>query len=341
MRGAAPPRGLACGAPTHEFWARCSDEEYRTTDETFTYYRCRDCNVLFIDPVPRERLREIYPPNYYSFAEPGRSLVHRVKDRLDGRLFRGLLRGFPGPALRVLDIGGGAGRQLDLIKGLDCRVSFTQVVDLDPNATARAAANGHAAFLGPVEDFQTSARFDLILLLNLIEHVFDPGAVLAKARGLLAPGGVILVKTPNCDSLDACLFRDHSWGGYHCPRHWVLFDRASFTGLAARNDLAVREFRYTQGAPFWAQSVLFALARARLVSITRDRPAMYHPLFPVLSAAFAALDWTRAFLGARTSQMFFVLGGRSGAAATPSPNPLPRRRWRGQGEGARPREANP
>jgi SAM-dependent methyltransferase len=313
---AAELRCLACGSPNNDFWARCSDAEYRTTDETFTYYRCRDCNVLFIDPVPRERLREIYPPNYYSFAEPKRSLVHRAKDQLDARLFRRLLCGLPGPALRVLDIGGGAGRQLDLIKGLDCRVSFTQVVDLDPDATARAKGNGHAAFLGPVEDFHTSSRFDLVVLLNLIEHVYDPGAILAKIRGLLAPNGVVLVKTPNYDSLDAQLFRDRSWGGYHCPRHWVLFDRASFTGLAARHGLAVREFRYTQGAPFWAQSVLFALARARLVSITRERPAMYHPLFPLFSAAFAAVDWARAFFGARTSQMFFVLGRADSAAAT-------------------------
>jgi SAM-dependent methyltransferase len=305
---AAEPRCLACRSPRHDLWARCSDAEYRTTDETFTYYRCRDCSVLFIDPVPRERLREIYPPNYYSFAEPKRSLVHRAKDRLDGRLFWRLLARLPGPTLRVLDVGGGAGRQLDLIKGLDPRVSFTQVVDLDARATARAMANGHAAFLGPVEDFQTGARFDLVLLLNLIEHVYDPGAILAKIRGLLAPGGVVLVKTPNYDSLDARLFRNRSWGGYHCPRHWVLFNRASFTRLAERHGLAAREFRYTQGAPFWAQSVLFALARARLVSITRERPAMYHPLFPLFSAAFAAVDWARAFFGARTSQMFFVLG---------------------------------
>jgi 2-polyprenyl-3-methyl-5-hydroxy-6-metoxy-1,4-benzoquinol methylase len=304
---------LACGSTSYEFWSRSTDAEYRTTDETFTYYRCRDCNVLFIDPVPRERLKEIYPPNYYSFVTPKRSLVHRAKDMLDQRLFRRILRGLPGSALRVLDVGGGAGKQLDLVKGLDARVSFTQVVDLDPAATKQAEQNGHAAFLGTIEEFQTDERFDLVLLLNLIEHVYDPGAVLAKVRGLLTPGGVALVKTPNYDSLDARLFRDRSWGGYHCPRHWVLFDRDSFVRLAGRHGLAVKEFRYTQGAPFWAQSVLFALDRARLVSITRDRPAMYHPLFPLFSAAFAAFDWARSFFGARTSQMFVVLGAEAAA----------------------------
>jgi 2-polyprenyl-3-methyl-5-hydroxy-6-metoxy-1,4-benzoquinol methylase len=308
MTPSLTPRCLACQSGRTEFWAQASDAEYRTSDDVFTYHRCLDCQVLFIDPVPRDRLAEIYPPNYYSFAAPKRSLVGGVKDFLDRRLFRRLLRQIPGEKVRVLDVGGGSGGQLDQIRKLDRRVILTQVVDLDRDAIERAARNGHAAFCGPIEEFVTEERFDLILLLNLIEHVWNPGAILAKVRQLLTPGGMVLIKTPNHDSLDARLFRNRNWGGYHCPRHWVLFDRPSFVSLAQRQGLRVREFRYTQGAPFWAQSTLFALARRGWVSITRERPAMYHPLFPLFGAAFALMDFTRAFFGARTSQMFFILG---------------------------------
>jgi SAM-dependent methyltransferase len=309
-----PPHCLVCGSDRADFWARAGDEEYHTTDESFAFYRCRDCRVLFIDPVPADRLAEIYPANYYSFAARKRSLVGAVKDALDRRLFRRLLRQLPGASLRVLDVGGGTGVQLDQVRRADRRVTFTQVVDLDRAALEQAAAGGHATWHGPVEGFEPDGPFDLVLLLNLIEHVRDPGAILAKVRALLAPGGLVLLKTPNTDSLDAQLFRHANWGGYHCPRHWVLFDRTSFTRLAEAKGLCVREFAYTQGAPFWAQSVLFALARRGLASVTRQRPAMYHPLFPVLAACFAGLDLARARLGARTSQMFLVLG-----AAAPAP----------------------
>jgi DNA-directed RNA polymerase subunit RPC12/RpoP len=57
-------RCLACGSKRFEAWARAWDAEYHNTDERFTLHRCLDCRVLFIDPVPRDRLEEIYPSNY-------------------------------------------------------------------------------------------------------------------------------------------------------------------------------------------------------------------------------------------------------------------------------------
>jgi SAM-dependent methyltransferase len=234
-------------------------------------------------------------------------LVFAIKQWLDRKLFRKLLARIPGETLAVLDVGGGAGEQIGTVRAADSRITTTQIVDLDPNAAALARAGGHHYFCGRVEDFHSGRPFDLVLLLNLIEHVDDPGLVLKRIRSLLAPGGLVLVKTPNHDALDARIFRHQSWAGYHCPRHWVLFTRDSFQSLAEKAGLSVREFSYTQGAPFWAASVLFWLARRRIVSITRDRPVFYHPLFGLFSAGFAAVDFIRRPF-AKTSQMFFVLG---------------------------------
>ena len=160
---------------------------------------------------------------------------------------------------------------------------------------------------GPVEGFSATRRFDLVILLNLIEHVADPGALLRKVRGLLSAGGRILIQTPNTDSLDARWFRHADWGGYHCPRHFALFDRASFTRLARGSGLAVAGFAYSQGAPFWALSLLFWLERRGAIAIDAERPALSHPLYAPLAAAFAAFDLLRARLGGRPSQMVFVL----------------------------------
>ncbi len=284
-----------------------TDAEYRTTDESFRYFACADCDVIFIDPVPRDRLAEIYPSNYYSFATPERSFVGQVKDRLDQRLFKKLLRGLPGDSLSLLDVGGGAGWQLSGLRALDSRITFTQVVDLDSDAMSRARENGHEYFCGRIESFETDRKFDLILMLNIIEHVDDPTAVLRKVRALLSDDGVLLVKTPNHDSVDARIFRHQSWAGLHCPRHWVLFDRASLTKKVESVGLRVNDSWYTQGAPFWAASVLFWMAKRGLADITRERPVVYHPLFGPLTGVFAGVDFVRKPF-ARTSQMFFVLG---------------------------------
>lgn len=195
---------------------------------------------------------------------------------------------------------------LNAVRSSDPRVTHTQVVDIDPAPGEVARTNGHAYFCGRVEDFKTEQRYDLILLLNLIEHVDNPLAVLEHLRALLSEGGRILVKTPNWDSLDARIFRHRSWAGYHCPRHWVLFSRKSFERLAGLAKLKVVDFKYTQGAPFWAASLLSYLETRGLCRIDRERPVVRHPLFGPLNALFAAFDFIRMPF-AKTSQMFFVL----------------------------------
>ncbi len=300
------PRCLACGSAHSTWWANARDGEYFTTTDAFDYFRCDQCGVLFIDPVPRDRLAEIYPANYYSFSSPDNSLVQRLKRKLDERLFRRLLRDLPDRSLSLLDVGGGAGWELNWIRELDARIGFTQVVDLDAAAESTARANGHEYFCGRAEEFDSERRFDLILMLNLIEHVQDPRAVLARMRRLLSADGRVFLKTPNLDSLDARIFRHANWAGYHCPRHWVLFTRETFVALAAEAGFQVADFRYTQGAPFWAASVLYWLHLRGVVSLSKDRPPWYHPLFGPISALFAVIDFLRMPFS-KPSQMFLTL----------------------------------
>ena len=289
-----------------ETWATAKDVEYFSVTDEFRILWSREHDVLFIDPLPKHRLNEIYPPSYYSFADPSGSALQRIKARLDRRLFRTLLREIPGQSLSALDVGGGAGWMLDEVRAVDSRIVRTMVVDIDPQPAVQAETSGHEYFCGRIEDLQTTERFDLVLLLNLIEHVEAPLLVLQGLAAKLTDHGRILVKTPNWDSLDARLFRHRNWAGYHCPRHWVLFTRDSFERLVQAAGLRVLDFKYTQGAPFWAASVLNWLRERALVRIDRERPAVRHPLYGPLNAAFAAFDFIRLPF-AKTSQMFFVL----------------------------------
>jgi len=295
-----------CGGSNTNLHATATDIEYFTSDQTFSYFRCQDCAVLFVAPMLHDRLSEIYPSNYYAFKPSDGGIVQRIKQWLDRRIFRSVLKQIPGANLAALDVGGGSGWLLDVVKQSDSRVTKTQVVDIDPGARDAAISAGHGYFLGPIEDFETTERFDLILMLNLIEHVRRPDQILAKARSLLTPDGLLLIKTPNYDALDASLFRHRSWGGYHAPRHFVLFTRESFTQIAEKQGLAVQSFAYTQGAPFWAISMANELRRMGLVKGSREKPLVYHPLIPLFQAAFAGFDLIRRPL-ARLSQMIFVM----------------------------------
>lgn len=301
------PSCLACGHTDATRWAQALDEEYFTTADSFTYFQCTNCEALFIDPVPRNQLNDIYPANYYSFDEQVTgSWVFQIKDWLDQRFFKKYIAKLPQQQINVLDIGGGTGKQLGLLKKIDSRITRTVIVDLDEEAGKIASEQGHEYYCGRFENYESDKPFDVILMLNLIEHVDNPKVLLRKAQSLLSPDGIVIIKTPNTDSWDARLFRHKNWGGYHCPRHWVLFNKENFTSLIQQAGLDISYFKYTQGAPFWTTSILYALGRKQWIQVSNHRPVPKHPLYPILNMAFAGLDLIRGSV-AKTSQMFAIL----------------------------------
>src|SRR5882757_2469688 len=103
-----------------DFHAFASDTEYFTTPEQFEYRHCGTCDILFVTPMLADQLDLIYPKNYYSFDEGGeKNVVIRVKEWIDARLLRKILRTIPGNTIRVLDVGGGTGWLSSLVRDID------------------------------------------------------------------------------------------------------------------------------------------------------------------------------------------------------------------------------
>ena len=143
------------------------------------------------------------------------------------------------------------------------------------------------------------------MLFNLIEHVENPGAILEKCEKLLTPDGILVIQTPNIDSLDHTLFRNGHWGGYHCPRHWILFNRPSFETLLSKCRLKIDQFKYIQGAHFWSVSLLHIFWKLKLIRAGKKRALSAHPLYFPLAAFFAGVDILRG-LFMKGSQMVLV-----------------------------------
>ncbi len=287
-----------------ELFAKAYDKEYFTSDQQYSYARCPRCTAVYLDSPPADRLEEIYPANYYSYGgiEHSTTFTERIKEWLDLRMLRTLLAGIPGRRLRVLDVGGGAGWLLTTVRKASDRVAETHEVDLQSDARVAAEAAGHVYHQMPIEQFSSDEPFDFILMMSIIEHVPDPRAVLASMRDLLSDEGVLLVKTPNTNTVDARLFRHRNWGGLHCPRHFVLFTADGLAELGRECGLEVVKSTYTQGAPQWAISVMAWLHDRRWIKISKDRPAYTNWVYEPLTAFFAAIDILRSRF-APTAQM--------------------------------------
>lgn len=109
------------------------------------------------------------------------------------------------PGGRVLDIGCGTGFLLERLAGR----GFSGVgIDLSPESVEHArrrlaeigAADRLTAIVGSAYE-PPAGPYDLIALTDVLEHLEDPRACLAALRAQLAPGGLLVISTPNRRSL--------------------------------------------------------------------------------------------------------------------------------------------
>ena len=107
----------------------------------------------------------------------------------------------PFEGLRLLDIGCGGG----LLSEPMSRLGF-EVVGVDASAKNIGVASAHAARLGLSIDYRCTTaealleageRFDLVLNMEVIEHVADPRAYLIDCARLLKPDGLMILATLN------------------------------------------------------------------------------------------------------------------------------------------------
>ena len=146
--------------------------------------------------------------------------------------FRDVTRHFAA-AGAILDVGCGSAWLADHF------ADYTGI-DGSPDAVAAARTKGREILLGDVGEplpFD-DARFDGVILKDLLEHVEDPAAVVAEAHRVLRPGGLVFASSPDAQRW--------VWDDY---THRRPFTRRSFRLLFCDQGFEVARLGYESVMP--------------------------------------------------------------------------------------------
>ena len=192
MPAAAPTIACnACGA---------TDSTALIVKDGFRVVRCSRCSLVFVgNPPDQDFLSKHYSfeAGYHEELKTNAASVafhdaeaRRNLARLDRHRQGGLL----------LDIGCSTGLFLAKARAAGWQVRGNEY-SADSAQVARST-HGLDVVSGALQaNSFPAASFDVVTLWDVLEHVPDPQATLRLARGLLKPGGLLVVKTPNVDGV--------------------------------------------------------------------------------------------------------------------------------------------
>lgn len=283
--------------------------------------QCDYCGLVFLVDRPSaadygEFYKSVYRPLVSAYN--GR-LVNaqsmRGEQTLYGENLMNVLRGAGGirKGSTILDVGGSTG-EVATVFARELGGKAT-VLDPSPDELEVARSLGHETILGLLESWDPPAglQFDLVLCCRTIDHFLDLGGSLRKLRGLLAPGGRLVIDVVDFGYIwasrgpvEAAIKVDHCY--YLSSENSPHILRAAglevvFSEIASYPERITHVCRATEPAPMpdlseWARD------RVRAIQLSRyaEREAAAKPV--------GAVDWAHRKLFGYKKAILRSLNGR-------------------------------
>ena len=221
-----------------------------TTDRFQDYgriVRCLDCGHVYTNPRPtRQSLAQGYAAcvdEEYLTESSSRSINAHLSLNTIKRFVR---------SGRLVEVGASVGYFLNA-----ARADF-DVTGLDPSRWACGISRERfklSMFEGPAAGLARfeSGSLDVVVMIDVIEHLADPPEAVAAAARALKPGGLLYLVTPDIASLSARLLGRYWWGLR--PAHIHYFSRASLSrmlGAAGFETVRTASFGRIFSYGYWA-----------------------------------------------------------------------------------------
>ena len=182
-------------------------------NKTFEYVQCTKCDLIFVNPLPdTDDLIKMYPVEYQgnlAIAASGayNSLFSQIQSK--------------GKYSSILDYGCGGGRFV--VEALEKGYSVTGA-EYNPELVANLSKTFTKASFLTIDDFYKSdAKYDIIFLSNVLEHLTNPKEIMLKLRERVSENGLFVLEGSVENNFNLTLF----------TRKIIFFIRKNFFGKKA------------------------------------------------------------------------------------------------------------
>ena len=217
--------------------------------DTHRILRCRWCSFMWLDPRPTyEDLEGIYDGEYYSnesFFDGDASTLYgyanyveehatRCKDlgRIVLRVLQLLGPNEEGCHKSLLDCGCGLGYLLEVahrhgfaVEGIERNTAAVELI---------ADRYQFPVFAGDLLDYADTTQFDVVTMLDVIEHLHAPFEALNKIASLTKPGGLVVVSTMDSDSIVSRVMGRRLEDFRRVSEHLYFFNRRTISEALGR-----------------------------------------------------------------------------------------------------------
>jgi len=205
---------------------------------------CSDCDHLFTGFVPKPKeVDQIYSDDYFFKGGAGYDDYTLEKNMLikRGEYYADKINKFIDPG-KVLDIGSAAGF---ILKGFQNK--GWQGIGIEPNhfmVEYGKKVVGVNIIKGTIETVELEDKYDLMILIQVMAHIYDLHSSIKTIYNFLKPNGHVLIETWNKDSITARIFRKN-WHEYSPPGTLNYFSKKTLNQLMQQNNFSIE----AQGRP--------------------------------------------------------------------------------------------
>lgn len=227
---------LVCNSTNFSQIMVCKD--HTVSRETYSIVQCDSCGFRFTNPRPNaNELGKYYKSeDYVSHSNTTKGFINSTyqsvrkytllkKLQLISKYFK---------TGKILDIGCGTGEFLNI-----CKNAKWNAIGIEPSLDARKMAiENYGLDVREEAEIKNleSESFDIITMWHVLEHVPNLNERIEDLKRLIKPNGIIIIAVPNCESLDAKIYKEH-WAAYDVPRHLYHFTPKDIESIFKNHDM--------------------------------------------------------------------------------------------------------